>query len=74
MYSTPPIGFTELEKRILKNGNPNTSMLPILNQWVEQGGDVIEPVLKRIIARLSNSRRFSHALQVYPSNTQSFYI
>lgn len=64
MYSTPPIGFTELEKRILKNGNPKSSMLPILNQWVEQGGDVIEPVLKRIIARLSNSRRFSHALQV----------
>ncbi|XP_045800707.1 pentatricopeptide repeat-containing protein At2g20710, mitochondrial-like [Trifolium pratense] len=65
MYTTKTsIGFSALENRILKNGDPRTSMTPILNQWVEQGKEVTRPVLHRIITRLANYRRFSHALQV----------
>ncbi|GAU27160.1 hypothetical protein TSUD_104690 [Trifolium subterraneum] len=65
MYNTETsIGFSALENRILKNGDPRTSMTPILNQWVEQGREVTQPVLQRIITRLANYRRFSHALQV----------
>lgn len=65
MYSTEtPISFSALENRILKSGDPRTSMAPILNQWIEQGRQVTQPVLKRIINRLANYGRFTHALQV----------
>ncbi|WJX69256.1 hypothetical protein P8452_53528 [Trifolium repens] len=65
MYTTETsIGFSALENRIFKNGDPRTSITPILNQWVEQGREVTQPVLHRIITRLANYRRFSHALQV----------
>ncbi|CAI8592610.1 unnamed protein product [Vicia faba] len=65
MYTTETrIGFSALENRILKSGDPKTSMVPILNQWIEQGRDVPQPVLKRIITRLANYRRYTHALQV----------
>jgi hypothetical protein len=72
MYTTETsIGFSALENRILKNGDPKTSITPILNQWVEQGREVTQPVLHRIVTRLANYRRFSHALQVKSSKFQS---
>ncbi|KAK7290904.1 hypothetical protein RIF29_05677 [Crotalaria pallida] len=54
-----------LENRILKSGDPRTSMIPILNQWVEEESRYItHSELQNLIMRLSQFRRFTHALQV----------
>ncbi|XP_061357668.1 pentatricopeptide repeat-containing protein At2g20710, mitochondrial-like [Gastrolobium bilobum] len=72
VVSSPPA----LEKRILESGNPKISMVPILNQWVEEGKDVTQPQLQRIITQLSNFRRFTHALQVseWMSNERNYNL
>lgn len=67
LYSTetqPQRNFSALETHILRSGSPQSSMVPILNQWIEEGRDVTRPVLTRIISRLTDHRRFTHALQV----------
>ncbi|XP_019429637.1 PREDICTED: pentatricopeptide repeat-containing protein At2g20710, mitochondrial-like isoform X1 [Lupinus angustifolius] len=55
-----------LENRILMSGDPRTSMVPILNKWVEEekGRDITQSELQHLIRRLSHFRRFNHALQV----------
>lgn len=53
-----------LESRVLKYGNPSSAVRPILNQWVEEGGELTQPQLHNLVFLLSQSLRFSHALEV----------
>ncbi|XP_024023422.1 pentatricopeptide repeat-containing protein At2g20710, mitochondrial [Morus notabilis] len=64
-YSTTraPKGDT-LFQRISRCGDPKISLIPVLNHWAEQGRDVNQPELQRIIKQLRKYRRFSHALQI----------
>ncbi|XP_057455494.1 pentatricopeptide repeat-containing protein At2g20710, mitochondrial-like [Lotus japonicus] len=74
-YSTEaPVDFSALETRVLKSGDPRTPMAPILNQWVEGGGDITQIQLQRLITRLAYFRRFTHALQVseWMSNERNY--
>ncbi|EXB79630.1 hypothetical protein L484_011570 [Morus notabilis] len=65
-YSTTraPKGDT-LFQRISRCGDPKISLIPVLNHWAEQGRDVNQPELQRIIKQLRKYRRFSHALQLF---------
>ncbi|KAK7272369.1 hypothetical protein RJT34_28910 [Clitoria ternatea] len=62
LYSTE--ASLSLENQLLRIVDPRTSIVPILNQWVEEGRDVTQSVLTRLVIRLSRIHRFSHALQV----------
>nr|XP_043621667.1 pentatricopeptide repeat-containing protein At2g20710, mitochondrial-like [Erigeron canadensis] len=53
-----------LYKRISPVGDPNISIIPILDQWVQQGNKVEQHSLNRIITTLSKYRRFKHALEI----------
>ncbi|KAH7533328.1 pentatricopeptide repeat-containing protein At2g20710, mitochondrial [Ziziphus jujuba] len=60
--SSPPVD--SLYDRISRIGNPRVSIVPVLNQWVEQGRDVKQAQLQKIIRQLRKYRRFTHALQI----------
>ncbi|XP_065853730.1 pentatricopeptide repeat-containing protein At2g20710, mitochondrial-like [Euphorbia lathyris] len=55
---------TELFRRISPIGDSKISILPILDQWVEEGRPVDERILKRIIRDLRCYKRYRHALEV----------
>ncbi|KAJ7948302.1 Pentatricopeptide repeat-containing protein [Quillaja saponaria] len=69
LYSTEAQTFSSrrddsLYRRISRAGDPQVSIVPILDQWVEEGRGVKQSELKRFIKMLRNFRRFRHALQV----------
>ncbi|RDX65728.1 Pentatricopeptide repeat-containing protein, mitochondrial, partial [Mucuna pruriens] len=72
MYTTESVA--SLEDRVLKIGDPVSPMGPILKQWVEEGREISQPQLQHIVSRLSQSRRFTHALQVseWMSNERNY--
>ncbi|KAL5715535.1 hypothetical protein ACHQM5_017342 [Ranunculus cassubicifolius] len=53
-----------LQSRIIPAGEPWVSMVPILNQWVEEGNNVTKGDIVSIIKRLRGFKRFKHALQI----------
>lgn len=53
-----------LYRRISPVGNPNVSVVPILEQWVQEGKPVSQIELQRIIKELRIFKRFHHALEV----------
>ncbi|RZB83524.1 Pentatricopeptide repeat-containing protein, mitochondrial [Glycine soja] len=68
MYSTESV-VASLENGVFKNGDPLSSVSPILNQWVEEGREVTKLQLEDLAYRLTQSRRFTHALQdLHPVN------
>jgi len=71
MYTTESV-LASLEDRVLKVGDPVSPMGPILNQWVEEGREVTYFQLRGLVHRLSQSRRFTHALQVISPSTFSY--
>ncbi|KAJ0807998.1 hypothetical protein HanLR1_Chr00c0860g0778051 [Helianthus annuus] len=54
-----------LYRRISPVGDPNISMIPILDQWEKEGKTVIYTQLFLIIKTLRKFNRFTHALQVF---------
>ncbi|CDP14776.1 unnamed protein product [Coffea canephora] len=52
-----------LFKRILPAGDPQVSIVPILDQWVREGRPVHRSELKTIFKILRKNRRYTHALQ-----------
>ncbi|TKY48858.1 Pentatricopeptide repeat-containing protein mitochondrial [Spatholobus suberectus] len=70
----PTESVESLENRVLKIGDPVSPVGPILNQWVEEGRELNQPQLQDLIFRLSQSRRFTHALQVseWMSNERNY--
>ena len=63
MYSTESV-VASLENRVFKVGDPVIPVSPILKQWVEEGREVTKLQLENLVYRLTQSRRFTHALQV----------
>ncbi|KAF3444142.1 hypothetical protein FNV43_RR13832 [Rhamnella rubrinervis] len=53
-----------LYSRISRSGNPRVSIVPVLNQWVEEGRDLKQAKLQKIIRQLRKYHRFRHALQI----------
>ncbi|XP_027127346.1 pentatricopeptide repeat-containing protein At2g20710, mitochondrial [Coffea arabica] len=53
-----------LFKRILPAGDPQVSIVPILDQWVREGRPVHRSELKTIFKILRKNRRYTHALQL----------
>ncbi|KAJ0812163.1 putative tetratricopeptide-like helical domain superfamily [Helianthus annuus] len=53
-----------LYRRISPVGDPNVSMIPILDQWEKEGKTVIYTQLFLIIKTLRKFNRFTHALQL----------
>ncbi|WCJ34116.1 Tetratricopeptide repeat (TPR)-like superfamily protein [Euphorbia peplus] len=76
LYSTKALGHliytrqwdesstNELFHRISPVRNQNVSLVPILDQWVKEGGPVNRDFFIDIIRRLRSFRRYNHALQI----------
>uniref|UniRef100_A0A2P2JEC0 Pentatricopeptide repeat-containing protein At2g20710-like n=1 Tax=Rhizophora mucronata TaxID=61149 RepID=A0A2P2JEC0_RHIMU len=67
--STPPID--SLRFRILRAGNPSSSVVSVLEEWLDQGNRVNHSDLQLIIKLLRKYRRYTHAFQVSLSLFQS---
>ncbi|KAK4850058.1 hypothetical protein QYF36_003504 [Acer negundo] len=53
-----------LYSRISPLGNPDTSLVPVLDKWVEEGKKVMESELQRIVRDLRSNKRYAQALQI----------
>ncbi|KAL3509385.1 hypothetical protein ACH5RR_028786 [Cinchona calisaya] len=53
-----------LFKRILPAGDPKVSIVPILDQWVQEGRPLNQSELKSAVKLLRNCKRYTHALQL----------
>lgn len=53
-----------LYSRISPLGNPNLSIVPVLDQWVQEGQKVRAFDLRRIIRDLRGRKRYTHALEI----------
>nr|GMC88210.1 pentatricopeptide repeat-containing protein At2g20710, mitochondrial-like [Ipomoea batatas] len=70
----PRYGSERLYRRISPVGDPNVSVLPILDQWIEEGKTADKVELQRIIKELTRFRRYKHALEVSKWMTDKRYI
>ncbi|KAK9699307.1 hypothetical protein RND81_08G166300 [Saponaria officinalis] len=61
---TQPTKDVSLYRRISPIGNPNISIIPVLDQWIHQGKSVDAFDLRFIVKQLRHYRRFKHALEV----------
>ncbi|KAL2474615.1 Pentatricopeptide repeat-containing protein [Abeliophyllum distichum] len=61
----PTSSVDKLFKRISSRGDPRLSIVPILDQWVDEGRIVDQAQLKIILKLLRKFKRYSHALQVF---------
>ncbi|KAK6919054.1 Pentatricopeptide repeat [Dillenia turbinata] len=55
---------SSLFSRISACGNPRVSMLPILDQWVQEGNSVEQQELDRAIRDVRSVKRYRHALEI----------
>ncbi|XP_047325850.1 pentatricopeptide repeat-containing protein At2g20710, mitochondrial-like [Impatiens glandulifera] len=53
-----------LYRRISPIGDSSASITPVLEQWVQEGRDVDEHALRRIIKELTRYGRYKHALEL----------
>ncbi|XP_044495744.1 pentatricopeptide repeat-containing protein At2g20710, mitochondrial-like isoform X1 [Mangifera indica] len=60
--------------RISPLGDPKVSIVPILDQWVQEGRAVDKVQLRDFIKRLRSFRRYTHALQMSMWMTDNRYI
>ncbi|CAH9059992.1 unnamed protein product [Cuscuta europaea] len=70
----PRYGSDRLYKRISPIGDPNVSVRPILDQWIEEGKHADKSDLHRIIKELTRFRRYKHALEVSEWMDEKEYI
>ncbi|KVH89533.1 Pentatricopeptide repeat-containing protein [Cynara cardunculus var. scolymus] len=54
---------SSLYRRISPVGDPDISIIPVLDQWVSEGREVDKESLINIIASLKKYKRFKHALE-----------
>lgn len=54
----------DLYRRLSPVGDPNISIVPILDQWVSEGRPVQIVELRLIIKELRVYKRYKHALEV----------
>ncbi|PIA55317.1 hypothetical protein AQUCO_00800210v1, partial [Aquilegia coerulea] len=57
-------GDNTLYNRIFSISDSNESIVPILDQWVQQGNNVDLYKFRSLIKQLKSSKRFQHALQM----------
>lgn len=57
-------GFRVVFYYTSRAGDPKVSMIPILNQWVEEGKPVKTHELQRFVKQLRRFRRYKHSLEV----------
>ncbi|KAL2455314.1 Pentatricopeptide repeat-containing protein [Forsythia ovata] len=62
-----------LYRRISPLGDPNVSIVPVLDQWIREGNTVNKPQLQQIINELRFYKRFIHALEVSQWMTDKQY-
>ncbi|KAE8733842.1 hypothetical protein F3Y22_tig00000916pilonHSYRG00031 [Hibiscus syriacus] len=60
--SKPP---DTLPIRISRFGDPKASIVPVLNQWLEEGKPKKQSMLQIIIRQLRSFRRYKHALEAH---------
>lgn len=53
-----------LYRRISPVGDPNVSVVPILDQYIQEGRHLSKEELQRIVKELRDYKRFKHALEV----------
>ncbi|KAF9610842.1 hypothetical protein IFM89_025252 [Coptis chinensis] len=63
-----------LYHRIAPLGDPNVSMVPVLEKWAEEGKSVNRDELISIIKELRVYRRYKHALEISQWMTEQNYI
>ncbi|KAL6988672.1 hypothetical protein U1Q18_014428 [Sarracenia purpurea var. burkii] len=63
--SAPEKSGDSLYRRISPMGNPTVSVVPVLDQWAEEGRTVKKEQLQNIIKELRRYSRFKHALEVF---------
>ena len=68
-FSTSTEPKDSLKLRISRAGNPKVSIIPVIEQWLEEGNSIKKPDLQNFIKLFRRHRRFSHALQVFHSLT-----
>ncbi|CAK9177517.1 unnamed protein product [Ilex paraguariensis] len=73
ILSSPKLPQT-LYRRISPVGDPNISIVPVLDQWVREGKEVQREELQWIIKELKFYRRYKHALEVSQWMTDKRYI
>ncbi|KAJ1389745.1 Tetratricopeptide-like helical domain superfamily [Sesbania bispinosa] len=74
LYNAPPrlfhfsssssIPSDSLLLRMSRAGDPNISVTPLLDQWVQEGRDIKHSELQFFVKQLKANRRFHHALEV----------
>ncbi|KAI3823930.1 hypothetical protein L1987_05376 [Smallanthus sonchifolius] len=65
---------SSLYRRISPVGDPDISIVPVLDQWVSEGRKVDKDSLDKIIKSLMKFRRFKHALEISEWMTDKRYI
>lgn len=56
--------MSELYRRITPIGDPQVSIVPILDQWVQEGRPISKDQLRIFIKEFRYYKRFHHALEV----------
>ncbi|XP_031283658.1 pentatricopeptide repeat-containing protein At2g20710, mitochondrial-like [Pistacia vera] len=72
--SSNPDSMRGLFRRITPLGDPAVSIVPMLDQWVQEGRTVEKEQLQLFIKELRSSRRFTHALQISMWMTDKRYL
>ncbi|OIS99235.1 PREDICTED: pentatricopeptide repeat-containing protein At2g20710, mitochondrial-like isoform X1 [Nicotiana attenuata] len=62
LYRSP--NGDSLYRRISPLGDPNESIVPVLDQWINEGKHVVKEDLQNMIKELRGYRRYKHALEV----------
>ncbi|KAL8248201.1 hypothetical protein R6Q59_005069 [Mikania micrantha] len=65
---------SSLYRRISPVGDPNISIIPVLDQWISEGRTVDKDSLDKIIKSLMKFRRFKHALEMSKWMTDRRYL
>ncbi|XP_076918926.1 pentatricopeptide repeat-containing protein At2g20710, mitochondrial-like [Bidens hawaiensis] len=69
-----PSHDSSLYRRISPVGDPDLSILPVLDLWVTEGRKVDKDSLDKIIKSLINFKRFKHALEISEWMTDKRYM
>ncbi|KAJ0028799.1 hypothetical protein Pint_36289 [Pistacia integerrima] len=69
-----PNSMRDLFRRITPLGDPTVSIVPLLDQWVQEGQTVEKEQLQLFIKELRSFRRFTHALQISMWMTDKRYL
>lgn len=65
---------SSLYRRISPVGDPDISIIPVLDQWISEGREVDKESLNSIIDSLKKYKRFKHALEISEWMTNKRYI